>query len=277
MTRRASLLVLGWMTCCAGGPPPNVRIDSGPSPEIVRLRARPQPVFRPGEPGLHPLQLGTGRDGLLYVPEAARSRRVALVVMLHGAGGSASSAWEVVRREAMDRQVAVLLPESRDWSWRFRGSDFGADGRFIDASLTMAFERVAVEPAQVALAGFSMGATLALSLGPPNGDLFSWIIAFAPTGIEAAGRTGHPRFFVAHGTVDEIALVDRTSRAIVPALRAAGDFVVYREFPAPHAVPEPAIEEAFSLLLSEPGSPSTPPAPSARTPTSPSSSAASAR
>jgi phospholipase/carboxylesterase len=171
--------------------------------------------------------------------------------MLHGAGSSPGRIWTAIRSDAEERGVAVLMPASRRWSWDFTWGDFGADRAFLDTALASAFHRVPVDAGRVALGGFSAGATFALSLGPSNGDLFRWILAFAPTGIEVAGRVGRPRFLVAHGTFDEIAPIGPTSRAIVPALRAAGDWVVYRELPVEHVVPAEAVHEAFSLLVSD--------------------------
>ena len=222
------------------------------APETARLHARPDQAFRPGEPGLWPLGLGSTRDGLLYIPEVARTRRVPLLVMLHGSGGSPGHIWPTVKHDAEERSVAVLMPTSRLRSWDFVQGDFGVDRAFIDAALAATFLRVPVDPDHVALGGFSAGATFALSLGPSNGDLFEWIFAFSPTGLEVAGRVGHPRFLLAHGTMDEIVPVWGSSRQIVPALRAAGYWVVYREFPGgEHQVFPDAVHEAISLLVSD--------------------------
>lgn len=180
---------------------------------------------------------------------AATKAPVPLLVMLHGAGSSASNAWEVVRREAEDRGLAVLLPESRDWSWRFQHGEFDGDVRFIDAALEAAFDRVPVDPAHVILAGFSAGGLMALSLGPSNGDLFGWVLAFSPVGIDAAGRVGNPRYFIAHGTLDPVVAIGRSSRAIVPALRDSGASVVYREFAGSHEVPQDVLQQALTLAL----------------------------
>jgi predicted esterase len=172
--------------------------------------------------------------------------------MLHGAGSSAARVWEAVKGDAAERGVAVLLPESRLWSWDFRHGDFGIDRAFIDAALAEAFQKVPVDAAHVALGGFSAGGTFTLSLGPSNGDLFHWLFAFSPTGMEVVGLVGHPRFMLAHGTLDPLVPIGSSSRAIVPALRAAGDWVVYREFPGgEHEIFPDAVHEAFTLLVSD--------------------------
>ena len=239
------------LTGCAGGPPPNVRIETGPAPETVRLHARPEPGFHPGEPGLRRLGLGSPRDGLLFIPEAARSRPVPLLVMLHGSGSSAARVWPTVRSDAEERGVAVLMPDCRGFSWDYHLGDFGEDRRFIDAALAETFRRVPVDAGHIALGGFSAGATMALSLGTSNGDLFGWVFAFSPTGIAVTGRVGHPQFLVAHGLQDELVPIASSSRAIVPALRSAGYRVVYRELPGDHVVFPDAVHEAFSLLVED--------------------------
>jgi phospholipase/carboxylesterase len=59
--------------------------------EPGRLLARPKgPAPGENRPGLRPLGLETGRDGLLYVPAGYMAERpAALALMLHGAGGNA--------------------------------------------------------------------------------------------------------------------------------------------------------------------------------------------
>jgi phospholipase/carboxylesterase len=228
---------------------PFVRLDPGPPPATARLTARPGAVNRPLLPGLHPLGLSPGRDGLLYVPVAATRGPVPLVVWLHGAGSSAQNAWETVRHEAEDRGLAVLMPESRGWAWNFKHGDFGVDLQFINAALLLAFASVPVDPAHVILAGFSAGGLMVLSLGPSNGDLFGWILAFSPVGIDVAGLVGHPRYFIAHGTADPVVNIGMSSRAIVPALRQTGATVVYREFEGPHQVPDFLLQESLTLAL----------------------------
>jgi predicted esterase len=85
----------------------------------------------------------------------------------------------------------------------------------------------AIDPARVAIGGFSDGASYALSLGLTNGDLFSHVLAFSPGFMAPAGQEGSPRIFVSHGTRDAVLPIDRCSRRIVPTLRRAGYDVAY--------------------------------------------------
>jgi predicted esterase len=171
--------------------------------------------------------------------------------MLHGAGGSPERIWPAVKSDAEEKGVAVLLPESRGWSWDYHLGDFGEDRRFIDAALAETFRRVTVDAGHVALGGFSAGATMALSLGTSNGDLFERVFAFSPTGLAVTGQAGHPEFLIAHGLQDGLVPIAASSRAIVPVLRSAGYRVVYRELPGEHEIFPEVVHEAFSLLVSD--------------------------
>jgi predicted esterase len=97
---------------------------------------------------------------------------------------------------------------------------------------------MAVDPARVAIGGFSDGATYALSLGLVNGDLFPKVVAFSPGFVVEGPVHGKPEFFVSHGTSDPILPIDQCSRIIVPALRKRGYDVTFREFDGGHEVPE---------------------------------------
>jgi phospholipase/carboxylesterase len=143
---------------------------------------------------------------------------------------------------------------------------YGPDVAFVDRALAAAFARCAVDPARLAVAGFSDGASYALSLGITNGDLFGQVMAFSPGFAAPAGQHGRPRFFVSHGTGDEVLPIDRTSRQVVPRLERAGYDVTYREFDGPHTVPPEIAREAVDWFLAEPTSADATPA-SAATPT----------
>ena len=69
-------------------------------------------------------------------------------------------------------------------------------------------------------------------------------------GFEARPRSGAaaPRWFVSHGTADEVLPIQRTSRRLVPALQREGYDVTYREFDGGHAVPLASAREALARL-----------------------------
>ena len=221
-------------------------------PAPGRLVARPRTAHRGSSTlvaGLAPLALAAGRDGLLFVPDGYDTARpTPLVVALHGAGQSASrgiAPWTPVADEA---GLIVLAPDSRGATWDFVNGPFGPDVAFIDRALRFAFDRLNVDPARLTLAGFSDGASYALSLGLANGDLFSHLVAFSPGIMAPPGYRGRPRVFVSHGTRDQILDIDRASRRIVPELRARGYDVEYHEFDGRHEVPPEIAKLAAAWL-----------------------------
>lgn len=220
-----------------------------------RLRARPtSPTVAAPPPGGQPLGLAPRRDGLLYVPaNYSPDRAWPLVVALHGAGGNARS-WASYPGRADALGFVLLVPESRAASWDIVGTtDFQFDPPFIDRALGATFARCRIDPARIVLAGFSDGASYALSLGIANGDLFSALVAFSPgfvvPGIAPVGR---PRIFVSHGRLDQILPVERSRDEIVPGLRARGYQVRYREFDGGHEVPAEVTGEGLGLGLEGP-------------------------
>ena len=214
-----------------------------------RLRARPGPPGgggAPHPPGSHPLGLGGRRDGLLRVPDAADAGAVPLVVMLHGAGGHAAGALRLIEGAAPG--ALVLAPESRGPTWDVVLGAYGPDVAFLDRALGAVFGRHRVDPRRVALAGFSDGASYALSLALGNGDLFTHALAFSPGFAAPPGHVRRPRLFVSHGSSDDVLPVEACSRRLVPRLRAAGYEVRYREFDGGHVVPPGLASEAVAML-----------------------------
>jgi phospholipase/carboxylesterase len=211
-----------------------------------RLQARPELPTGAVPLGLQPLGLGTGRDGLLYVPAAYQPGRPMPFVLLHGAGGTAQHGLAPLLNLPDEAGLILLAAESRGRTWDLLLSDYGPDVAFIDQALTHTIARYAVNPAHLAVGGFSDGASYALSLGLTNGDLFSHVIAFSPGFAAPARHRGQPRIFVSHGTHDQVLPIEVCSRRIVPALRRRGYDVSYREFDGGHTVPVEIAREAVS-------------------------------
>ena len=218
--------------------------------------ASPRLASRPGSPaitpttGLSQLGLASPRDGLLYVPESYSPDVPApLFVALHGAGGSGDS-WASYPARAEARGMILLAPDSRGSTWDLVRGRLGPDVEFLDRALQHTFERCRIDPARIALGGFSDGASYALSLGLSNGDLFSHLVAYSPGFVRVAGPVvGKLRIYVSHGTRDAVLPVTISRDQIVPGLRSAGYDVTYHEFDGGHEVPSAISESALDWFV----------------------------
>ncbi len=193
------------------------------------------------------MPLTTGRSALLHVPPGAVR---ALVVVLHGAGGTAEGGLALLRKHADDHGLVLLAPASAGPTWDAITGEGARDTAALDGALREVVTRVPLQPERVGVAGFSDGASYALTLGLSNGDVFSRIVAFAPGFSAAREHRGRPQLLVTHGVHDEVLPIERTSRRVVPALRRAGYDVDYREFDGGHVVP-PDLAAHAARWLSE--------------------------
>ena len=146
--------------------------------------------------------------------------------------------------------MIVVMPDSRRTTWDMMYGDYGADVRFIDRALALAFAQCRIDPNRIALGGFSDGATYALSLGITNANLFKSIVAFSPGTVRPAAKTGKPRIFITHGTNDTVLPIDVSSREIVDALKEKEYSVTYEEFEGGHTIPRERAMRAIEWLLS---------------------------
>jgi phospholipase/carboxylesterase len=217
-----------------------------PSPPVDvstqgRLTARPHDsVDDPGKPGLRTIDGAT-----LYVPPGDGPKP--LVLALHGAGSDPAEPMALLRPHADRAGVILLAPKSTGPTWDVSMGGFGPDVAAIDRLLDKVFSQYEVD--DVAVAGFSDGASYALSLGLTNGDLFRSVIGFSPGFIAFGQQNGMPRLFISHGTHDSVLPIGRTSRRGVPRLRTAGYRVTYVEFDGDHEVPPRIAREAIDWLV----------------------------
>ena len=194
--------------------------------------------------GLHPLGLGDEvRDGRLYIPRGVDDEPRPLIVLLHGAGGDGSSMLRLVGNAAGN--CVLLAPDARTHTWDFLNEAREPDVPFLDRALAQTFERCRIDASRIAIAGFSDGASYALTLGLSNGDLFTHVIAFSPGFMNPPRFQGSPRVFLAHGVDDKVLPIDCCSRRIVPQLEKRQYDLTYREFPGPHTVPQAIVTEAM--------------------------------
>lgn len=215
------------------------------------LHARPARVPSQAQPGLQPLDGGSERDSHLYVPPQYDARHPApFVLLLHGAGGHARHGLDLLRHLADDEGLVLLAPASAGSTWDvIFERRFGKDVAAVDRALQIAFSRCAVDASRMAIAGFSDGASYALSLGLANGDLFSHVIAFSPGFIAPIVPRGQPRIFVSHGISDNVLPIAHCSRRIVPQLEAAEYDVAYHEFDGGHMIPPDIARKAVDWFM----------------------------
>jgi phospholipase/carboxylesterase len=235
------LLVPAWLSACSTITQPTTS---------THLTARPgMPTVAPVI-GRSDLGLNNGRDGFLYVPESYDPAVAApLLVLLHGAGGNTQT-WVNYQARADANGMVLLAVDSRAQTWDMVLGYLGPDHEFIDLALAHAFARVNINPARIALVGFSDGASYALALGRANGDLFSHIIAYSPGYLAEIGPTiGTGPIFISHGTSDTVLPIDETRTIIVPYLHNYGHPVVFREFDGGHAVPAEISDAAMQWFL----------------------------
>jgi phospholipase/carboxylesterase len=150
---------------------------------------------------------------------------------------------------AAARGYLILAPDSRRQTWDVILGGYGADVAFLDQALVQTFERQAVDPGRIAVAGFSDGASYALSIGIINGELFSDILAFSPGFMAPMSEAGSPRVFISHGVRDGVLPIDACSRRLAPKLREAGYDLDYREFDGGHEVPPEMVTAAVARFL----------------------------
>jgi phospholipase/carboxylesterase len=243
-----------------GGETPQAPREVGSKAHRGRLLARPGPPTSDAtapSTGLRPLGLGSERNALLYIPKGYRATEegAPLALVLHGSRSDAIRGLSPFLGPAEEAGLVLLAPDSRDprdWDFVFPGY-YGPDVEFIDRALERTFGRLAVDPGRLAVAGFSDGASYALSLGLTNGDLFTHVIAFSAGLAEPVVRRGKPFIFVSHGTRDEVLPIKNTSRRFVPQLEREGYEVRYREFDGGHTVPPGIAHEAFDWFVAKRG------------------------
>lgn len=229
-------------------------MEFDPEPgELGRLTTRPHGATNPENPvpGVQSLGIGEERDGLIHLPKSYSPDRPApLLILMHGAGSQSERMLRRVSDHVDAAGIIILAPDSRGRNWDIiAGGGYGPDVTFIDRALAAMFDRFAVDPARVAIGGFSDGASYALSLGVMNGDLFTHILAFSPGFMAPLDQAGRPKVFISHGTEDDILPIGMCSRRLAPMLQHGGYDLRYVEFPGGHSMPAPVVQDAFAWFL----------------------------
>lgn len=201
-------------------------------------------------PGRHHLGLADARDAVLYVPPGLdEASPVALFVMFHGAGGFPEKVLPFIEEHAQQHKFLVLAPHSTYPTWDIVIGGNGPDLARLREALNHVASRYRIDPAHLAFAGFSDGASYALSIGVTNGDIVSHVIAFSGGFMSIFMQEGAPKVFIAHGLADEQLPIETSGRANAAKLRSAGYDVQYIEFNGLHVVHPPIVSMAIDFFL----------------------------
>ena len=156
---------------------------------------------------------------------------------------------ESLYRAAERLGFALLVPESRDSTWDGIRYSFGPDIAFLDEALEYTFERLAADPNQVCLAGFSDGVSYARAVGVANGDLCTHAAGWSPGFMVVTEHVGKPRIYVSHGTEDTLLPLRQSRDRIVPTLKDREYHVTCHEFEGGHVLPRNVMTEALDWFL----------------------------
>jgi phospholipase/carboxylesterase len=174
---------------------------------------------------------------------------VPLVVLFHGATSNPLQVLPIMRAQAESHGFMLLIPKSQERTWDVIMGGFGPDVEALDTALAYVYDHFDVDPVRRVLAGFSDGASYALSLGLVNGEMFGQLFALSAGYVIPGPRQGRPRIFMSHGWNDRVLPIDRCGRRVMSRLRGEGYAVDYREFDGGHEVPPEAVEVALAWLF----------------------------
>jgi phospholipase/carboxylesterase len=209
-----------------------------------------EPTKHPLPPGRNGLGIAGERDAVLFVPTGLDEHApVALFVMFHGAGGFPEKVLPFIEEHAERDKFLILTPHSMYPTWDIVIGGSGPDLERLHRALMEVTSRYRIDRDHLAFAGFSDGASYALSIGITNGDIASHVIAFSGGFMSIFTQEGDPKVFIAHGLVDEQLSIETSGRANATKLKAAGYDVQYVEFNGAHAIQPVIVDMAIEFFF----------------------------
>jgi len=218
---------------------------------LGRLSFTPaEPTQDPLPPGRNRLGIADERDSVLFVPTGLDALGpVPLFVMFHGAGGFPEKVLPFIEEHAERDKFLILAPHSMYPTWDIVIGGSGPDLERLHQALIAVTSRYRIDRDHLAFAGFSDGASYALSIGVTNGDIASHVIAFSGGFMAVFTQEGAPKVFIAHGLNDEQLPIETSGRANATKLKAAGYDVQYIEFSGLHAIQPVIVDMAIQFFL----------------------------
>lgn len=210
-------------------------------------KAPHKPQFSPGR---NQLGIADERDAILYVPKSLdTSKPVPLLVMFHGAGGSAEKVLPFLEPHAEEHGFLLLAPQSQFATWDIVIAGSGPDIERLDAALKEIASRYVLDRERFGFAGFSDGGSYSLSIGISNGSVVTHVIAFSAGFMSVFMPDGKPQVFIAHGLVDEQLPIETSGRKNAGELKDSGYDVHYVEFNEKHIIHPPIVAMAMEFFI----------------------------
>ncbi|MDR1310920.1 MAG: esterase [Burkholderiaceae bacterium] len=208
------------------------------------------PTKEPLPAGMHSLGIAEERDTLLLVPEGLPpTEPVPFLVMFHGANGSAAKVLPFLEEHAREKRFLLLLPQSIYPTWDLTIGGHGPDLERLEKALAIVSSHFAIDTARFGFAGFSDGASYALSTGVTNGKLLSHVIALSGGFMNVYHKEGKPRIFISHSPEDEQLNIRTSALKHYNTLKEEGYDVHFHLFSGPHVMLPPVVEKAISFFL----------------------------
>jgi phospholipase/carboxylesterase len=224
---------------------------------------------RPATAGVMALAAGKTplADGAVaYVPESLPKGPRPLIVLLHGAGGSATGFIDRFIPFADANGAILLAAKSRGPTWDLAPRHdplggplamksrpvirFGGDVARVDNALKDLFGKAEIDPRRVIVLGFSDGASYALSLGLANPQLFTAVLAFSPGFVVIPALVApSQRIFIAHGRQDQVLPFRVAEKDIAGLIASNGLKPRFRPFAGDHHIDDAALGEGLAYAL----------------------------
>lgn len=210
------------------------------------------PSQAPLPAGRHDLRLPEGREAVLVVPEGLDGQSpVPLLVLCHGAGGAADKVLPFFERWVQDKRFLLLAPQSMFPTWDIVIAGHGPDLERLGNALQQVAACFRLDPARLALAGFSDGGSYALAVGLTNGDLFSHVIALSAGFMDTFVRHGAPKVLIAHGRADSQLPFDASARKHAIKLLKEGVDLTLLPFDGDHVILPDVAARAVAFFMGE--------------------------
>ena len=204
----------------------------------------------PLPPGRNLLGLANERDAVLFVPsDLPMGVDLPLLVMFHGANGSAEGVLPLLEAHAEREKFLLLAPQSIFPTWDLVMGGNGPDLERLERALASVASHFRLDLKHLAFAGFSDGGSYALSIGLTNGRLVSHVIAFSAGFMNLYLPQGWPSVLIVHGNADDQLPAEKHGHAHAAKLKADGYRVEYLEFDGGHSMPPQVVTEALKFFI----------------------------